>query len=45
MIDELQLDRIDKKTQLLSVAIQQHHKIIIFDIVIMANHNVVLGMP
>ena len=44
MINESQLDRVDKKTQFLSVAIQQHYKTIIFDIVTMVSHDVVLDM-
>ena len=44
MINKSQLDRIDKETQLLLIAIQQHHKTITFDIVIIIDHNVVLNM-
>ena len=45
MIDGSQLDRVNKETQLLLIAIQQHHETIIFDIVTMAGHDVVLDMP
>ena len=44
VINELQLNKVNKETQFLSVAIQQHHETIIFDIVTMADHNVVLDM-
>ena len=45
VVDGSQLDRVDKETQPLPVAIQQHHETITFDIVTMAGHDVVLGMP
>ncbi len=37
--------RVDKETRPLSIAIQQHHEKLIFDIVEMATHDIVLGMP
>ncbi len=37
--------RVDKETKPLSIAIQQHHEELTFDIVGMATHDIVLGMP
>jgi hypothetical protein len=37
--------RVNRETKPLSVAIQQHHEKLTFDIVGMATHDIVLGMP
>jgi hypothetical protein len=37
--------RVDKETKPLPIAIQQHHEELTFDIVGMATHDIVLGMP
>ncbi len=37
--------RVDRETKPLPVAIQQHHEELTFDIVGMATHDIVLGMP
>jgi hypothetical protein len=37
--------RVDRETMPLPVAIQKHHKKLTFDIIQMATHNVILGMP
>ena len=44
IINESQLNKINKETQLLLIAIQQHYKTIIFNIVTMTDHDVVLNM-
>ena len=38
-------ERVDRETKLLSIAIQRHHEELTFDIVKMATHDIVLGMP
>jgi len=38
-------ERVDKETKPLSIAIQRHHEKLTFDIVEMAIHDIVLGMP
>jgi len=38
-------ERVNKETKPLSIAIQQHHEELTFDIVRMATHDIVLGMP
>jgi len=38
-------ERVDKETKPLPIAIQQHHEELTFDIVGMATHDIVLGMP
>jgi len=38
-------ERVNKETKPLSVAIQQHHEELIFDIVGMVTHDIVLRMP
>jgi hypothetical protein len=38
-------ERVDKETKPLSIAIQQHHEELTFDIVGIATHNIVLEMP
>ncbi len=38
-------ERVNKKTKLLSIAIQQYHEKLIFDIVKMITHDIVLEMP
>ena len=45
VINKSQLEtRIDKETTSLSVAIQQHHKTLTFDVVLMINHDIILDM-
>ncbi len=38
-------EKVDRKTKSLSIAIQQHHEELTFDIVGMITHDIVLGMP
>jgi hypothetical protein len=38
-------ERVNKETKSLSIAIQQHHEKLIFDIVGMVTHDIVLEMP
>ena len=46
VVDGSQLEtRVDKETEPLPVAIQQHHEELTFDVVPMASHDIILGMP
>jgi len=38
-------ERVNKETKSLSIAIQQHHEELIFNIVKIITHDIVLGMP
>ncbi len=38
-------ERVDKETKPLSIAIQQHHEKLTFNIVGITTHDIVLGMP
>jgi len=38
-------ERVNRETKPLSIAIQRHHKELIFDIVEMTTHDIVLEMP
>ncbi len=38
-------ERINKETKLLSIAIQQHHEKLIFNIVRIVTYNIILEMP
>ena len=38
-------EKVNRETKLLSIAIQQHHEKLIFNIVRIVTHNIVLEMP